>query len=67
LSVVEKRRVTMRNAVAVPGGFHTHEAVDYVPLDDLDRYVADAATRWQAVEVGDAHDSGPGGDTYTED
>lgn len=60
---VEKRRVTMRTAVAGPGGSTlSHEAVDYVPVDVLDAYVADAQTRWQSVEVGDTHDAGPGGD-----
>ena len=66
MPVVEKRKVIMRNAVAVTGGFQTHEAVDYVPVSDLDAYVADAQTRWQAVEIGTDHDPGPGGDTTTE-
>lgn len=64
---VEKRRVIMTNAVAVPGGFQVHEATDYVPLDILDTYVTDARTRWQSVAVGTEHDPGPGGDTYTEE
>jgi hypothetical protein len=66
LSVVEKRRVTMRNVMAVPGGIKTHEAVDYVPVDEVALYVQDAQTRWQSVEVGDDHDPGPDGDTITE-
>jgi len=56
----EKRRVTMTNTVAVPGGVASHVATDYVPVEQLDAYVADAKTRWQLVEVGDEHDGGPG-------
>lgn len=58
---VDKRRVTMRSVVAVPGGSAVHEAVDYVRPDHLDAYVADAQTRWQVVEVSDKPDAGPGG------
>ena len=59
----DKRKVTMTTYVALgPDHVEKHEATDYVPLDILDSYVADAHTRWQYVEVGDAHDSGPGGD-----
>ena len=43
-------------------GPQIHEAIDYVPLEILAAYVADAKTKWQLVEVGDEHDSGPGGD-----
>lgn len=53
--VVEKRRVTM-------SGNRGHGCVDFVPLEILDDYVADAKTRWQHVEVGDSHDPGPAGD-----
>lgn len=57
-----KRRVTMTSVVALPNGdTSTHQAVDYVPDDTLDAYVADAKTRWQLVEVGDDVDHGPGG------
>lgn len=57
-----KRRVTMRSVVALPDGTTAqHEAVDYVPEDILDAYVADARTRWQAVIVSDNYDAGPGG------
>lgn len=28
-----------------------HEAVDYVPQEDLSAYVEDAKTRWQIVQV----------------
>lgn len=63
MSVIEKRKVTMSSSfVAAPGQIGIHEAVDYVPLDILDAYVADAQQRWQNVTVGDAHDPGPGGD-----
>ena len=63
--MTEKRRVTMTNALAMPtpdGGpvnVALHVATDYVPLDILDTYVADARTRWQSVEVGTEHDGGP--------
>lgn len=59
---VEKRKVTMRSLSAGPEGTTlTHEAVDYVPVEILDSYVADARTRWQAVEVSDEviQDNGP--------
>ena len=52
---IEKRRVHM----VAPG---LAEATDYVPLDILDAYVADAKTRWPMVEVGTEHDPGPAGD-----
>jgi hypothetical protein len=59
---ITKRRVTMRNFVAVSATVvHTHEAVDYVRPDFLDAYVADANTRWQEVVVSDEPDAGPGG------
>jgi hypothetical protein len=60
-SRITKRRVTMTNVVAVPGGVGEHKAVDYVRPDFLDAYVADAKTRWQLVEVSDEPDAGPGG------
>jgi hypothetical protein len=55
----------MTNAIAMPApdsgpvtvAFHT--ATDYVPLDILDAYVADAHLRWQSVTVGAEHDGGP--------
>jgi hypothetical protein len=59
---VTKRKVTMRNFV----GFHAdgspayHEAVDYVPEEILEAYLADARTRWGYVEPG-GYDAGPGG------
>lgn len=52
---VEKRRVTMLST-------NGHRAIDFVPLEKLDAYVADARTRWAQVLVGEVHDSGPGGD-----
>jgi hypothetical protein len=60
---IEKRKVTMTNAFARPGGIETHEVTDYVPLDILDAYVADAQKRWQSVVVDHeaGHDAGPGG------
>lgn len=66
---VTKRRVTMTAYVADPvsGEPRKVQAVDYV-LDEvragvhvLDTYVADARRRWQAVEVSDEYDAGPGG------
>lgn len=65
--MTDKRRVTMTTITALPpdskGRAQTarHEAVDYVPVDILDVYVADARTRWQLVEVSDDVDHGPGG------
>ena len=59
---IDKRRVTMRTAVALPdGNTAIHECVDYVRPDFLDAYVADAQTRWQVVEVSEEPDAGPGG------
>lgn len=58
---ITKRRVTMRSVIAVPGGFETQVATDYVRPDHLDAYVADARTRWQDVEVSEEPDAGPGG------
>ena len=52
---VEKRKVVMTS----PG---VARATDYVPVDILDAYVADAKTRWPQVEVGTEHDPGPAGD-----
>lgn len=65
--MTEKRKVTMVSVSAViddAGKTQTvrHEAVDYVPTDVLDAYVADAQSRWGYVEVGKKHDAGPGGD-----
>lgn len=52
----------MTNVVSMgPGVQMIHEAVDYVPEDDLERYVADARTRWATVEVSEEYDAGPGG------
>ena len=41
-----------------------HEFNDYVPVDILDAYIADAKSRgWQDVRVmSDEHNPGPGGD-----
>lgn len=64
---VEKRRVVMKSVFLVQGTtdqYAEHSAVDYVPTEMLDAYVADAKTRWQSVTVPqpDHHDPGPGGD-----
>lgn len=61
----EKREVIMRSGVLqADGTTQIHEARDYVPVDILDDYVADARDRWQVVEVPEPekHNSGPGGD-----
>ena len=63
--VEEKREVVMRSvSLAADGSTVQHEARDYVPLDILDQYVADARERWQVVTVPEPakHNSGPGGD-----
>jgi hypothetical protein len=63
--MIEKRKVTMTNAVAEANGtVSIHKAEDYVPLEILEAYVADAKKRWQAVVVDHeaGHDPGPGGD-----
>lgn len=58
----ERWLVTMRSIFALPNGeTETHEATDHVATADLDAYVADARTRWQAVSVSDEPDHGPGG------
>jgi hypothetical protein len=68
---VTKRRVVMRNVVYVGTNdagediFERREVEDYVPDDVregvnvLERYVADARTRWQSVEVSEEPDAGP--------
>lgn len=59
----EKRKVTMRNVTLLAdGNLATLESTDYVPVDVLEVYVADARTRWAYVGVGEEHDPGPGGD-----
>lgn len=62
----ELRKVTMHNVGQQPTDdgpreVH-HEAVDYVPVEHVQQYAAEARTRWQDVTVGTAHESGPGGD-----
>lgn len=46
-------KVIMRNTVLSPEGDVTyqHEAVDHVPVEQLDAYLADARTRWASVET----------------
>lgn len=63
---ITKRRVTMTSystVVSEDGEPQVlkHQAVDYVPPDMLDAYVADAKHRWQSVAVSDEPDAGPGG------
>lgn len=59
----EKRKVTMRSvSLLADGNTATLEVVDYVPVEILDAYVADARTRWAYVGVGEEHDAGPAGD-----
>jgi hypothetical protein len=68
-NIIEKRHVRLYNGVVTafdadgnPVIDH-HEAHDYVPVDILPAYLADARTRWAVVEVvADTHDAGPGGD-----
>lgn len=48
------KRVTMRNVLENVRGQRyvvTHEAIDFVPVADVDRYEADARTRWEEVVV----------------
>jgi hypothetical protein len=61
---VEKRKVTMKSAVILSDGTTGQvTAEDFVPVEYLDEYIADAQTRWQSVTVNrDKHDPGPGGD-----
>ncbi len=65
------RKVTMWNDSGRNG--HDHAAVDYVPVEHVDAYVARAYSNqhrdveagdraWDHVEVGTEHDAGPGGD-----
>lgn len=73
----QMRKVVMRSTVKEqrPDGtiLETgHEAIDYVPVEHLDQYTAEARTRWQEVLVEDpsVHNAGPGGDDqhlYAED
>jgi hypothetical protein len=58
---LDRRRVTMTNAVATANGVEIHQAEDFVDITHIDAYVADAKTRWQAVTVGDEPDDGPAG------
>lgn len=58
----EQRRVTMRSIRLLQNGqTATEEATDFVRVEHLDAYVADAQTRWQYVEVSDEPDAGPTG------
>jgi hypothetical protein len=58
---IDKRRVTCRSIVAVPGGTAEMTATDYVRDRYIEAYVADARERWQFVEVSEEYDAGPGG------
>lgn len=60
--MVDRRKITMTSISAGPNGsVLTHEATDYVDVEHIDEYVADAQTRWQSVTVGDEPDDGPAG------
>lgn len=62
-NALDRRKVTMKSVgLAVNGETQIHEAVDYVDIEHLEVYVADAKTRWQSVVVGDETDHGPGGE-----
>jgi hypothetical protein len=53
----------MRNVTLLADGeVGTLEVTDYVPVDVVEAYAADARTRWQYVGVGEEHDPGPAGD-----
>lgn len=45
--------VVMRNTTVSEDGSITyqHEAIDHVPDEQVDAYVADARTRWTSVEA----------------
>lgn len=67
---IDKRRVTMTTYIALPPAdddperkprVAVRQAVDYVPPEILDAYVADARERWQQVEVSEEPDAGPAG------
>jgi len=64
---LDRRKVTLTN-YAFAGNdedgqplFQKHEATDYVAVEHIDDYVADAKTRWASVVVGDETDHGPDG------
>lgn len=60
---IDRRKVTMVSVVAAAdGNIHRHEAIDYVAVDHLDAYVADAKAKWQSVTVGEDPDHGPAGE-----
>lgn len=59
---IDRRKVVMVSVSAGPDGVvNRHEVTDYVAVDHIEDYVADAKTRWQSVTVGDETDHGPGG------
>lgn len=58
MATPDRRKVTMRTVA----GPLTHQGVDYVAVDDLDTYIANArAAGWQDIEVGTVTDHGPSG------
>lgn len=60
---IDRRKVTMISFSAdTSGNPLKHEATDYVAVDHIDAYVADAETRWQSVSVSDETDHGPAGE-----
>jgi hypothetical protein len=64
MASLDRRKVIMVNYTANPvtGLPEKHEAIDYVAVEHLESYIADAKTRWQAVGVGSETDHGPGGE-----
>lgn len=58
---IDKRRVTVKSVIAVPGGTSEMTATDYVRDQHLTAYLEDARGRWQSVEVSEEYDAGPGG------
>lgn len=62
MASIDRRKVTMKSVALSPdGSLQVHEATDYVDVEHIEAYVADAKTRWQSVVVGDEPDHGPGG------
>lgn len=64
MASLDRRKITMKSKGLAPDGITDllYEASDYVDIEHIDAYVADARRRWQAVIVGDEIDHGPGGE-----
>lgn len=59
---LDRRKVTMKSISLAPdGSTELHQVEDYVDVEHIDAYVADAQQRWQVVVVGDETDHGPAG------